>query len=173
MIFKFRLISDEAEGFFRDIEISGKQSFDELSQAILACTRYQPGEMSSFFLTAENWEKELEITQIDMGCEECLCMKGTTISQTGMKPGQKLLYVFDQLNERMFFMECVDQHPPKEDIVYPVCVNAAGKPPPQHVEGVDLNTIPPDVDDYSDDFANDDFDDLRDDYEGYDDEYGF
>jgi hypothetical protein len=169
MIFKFRLISDEAEGFFRDIEISADQSYEELSQAILDCAHFQPGEMNSFFLTGDNWEKQQEITQMDMGCEGCLTMKDTAIGRSGMKPGQKLLYVFDQLNERMFFMECVNQKPDTEGADYPVCVNAAGKPPPQHVEGNGLNNIRPDMDS-PEGFSADDFDDLRDDF---DDEYDF
>ena len=66
MVFRFLMLSDEVEDFKREIQIDADATFFDLHKAILASTGFQDGEMTSFFLCDDNWEKEQEITLTEM-----------------------------------------------------------------------------------------------------------
>lgn len=64
--------------------------------------------MTSFFLCDDDWEKEKEITleEMDNSPEiDSWVMKDTTLSELIEDEKQKLLYVFDYMTERCFFIE--------------------------------------------------------------------
>lgn len=108
MIYKFRLLSDEVEDFRRDIEIDSDASFLDLHKAILSSVNYPDDQMTSFFICNDNWIKEVEITLEDMGSrsdEDNYVMADTVISDLIEEEKQHLMYVFDPLADRVFFME--------------------------------------------------------------------
>ena len=112
MVYKFRIISDEVDDFLREIKIDSEASFLDLHEAILKCTGYKDDQMASFFICDEDWEKEIEITLEDMGSgsseEDTFVMKETPLSELLQDEKQKLIYVFDPINERVFFMELAE-----------------------------------------------------------------
>jgi hypothetical protein len=64
--------------------------------------------MTSFFICDDDWEKDQEITLEDMGSsseEDSYIMRETRLSDLVEDEKQKLLYVFDPLAERVFFIE--------------------------------------------------------------------
>ena len=63
MIYRFTLISDEAEGFMREIQIDPDATFFDFHQAILKSVNFKDNQMTSFFICDEDWEKEKEITR--------------------------------------------------------------------------------------------------------------
>ncbi|MBO7302313.1 MAG: hypothetical protein J6U58_06355 [Bacteroidaceae bacterium] len=108
MVYKFRLLSDEVEDFRRDIEIDSDATFLELNKAILESVNYPDDQMTSFFICTNNWIKEVEITREDMGGmseDENYIMAETVIGDLIEEEKQKLMYVFDPLGDRAFFME--------------------------------------------------------------------
>ena len=108
MIYKFRLLSDEVEDFRRDIEIDSDATFIELHNAILQSVNYPDDQMTSFFICNDRWIKEIEITREDMGSmseEDNYIMADTVIGDLVEEEKQKLLYVFDPLGDRVFYME--------------------------------------------------------------------
>jgi hypothetical protein len=66
MVYKFRILSDEVDDFVREIAIDADATFLDLNNAILESTGYSASEMTSFFLCNDDWEKETEITLIEM-----------------------------------------------------------------------------------------------------------
>ncbi|MEN9640552.1 MAG: hypothetical protein RLZZ262_2421, partial [Bacteroidota bacterium] len=74
-IFKFRVIIDTEEDVFRDIEIETDASFEDLHRSILDGFDFEEGEMASFYMSNEQWEKGLEIALMDMGEKAALNMK--------------------------------------------------------------------------------------------------
>lgn len=48
MVYKFRIISDEVDGFFREIKIDSDASFYDLHEAILKSVGYKDDQMTSF-----------------------------------------------------------------------------------------------------------------------------
>ena len=67
MVYRFKLVSDEASNFAREIEIDAESSFLLLRNAILDSVGYTKDDMDSFFLCDEDWNKQEEITLEDMG----------------------------------------------------------------------------------------------------------
>lgn len=111
MIFRFLLLSDEVDNFKREIQIDADSSFLDLHNAIIKSVDYKDGEMTSFFICDDNWEKEKEITLVEMDTssdEDSYVMEDCTLNDFMEDEGQKLMYVFDYMTERAFFMDLVE-----------------------------------------------------------------
>lgn len=134
MILLFRIISDEDPAFVRDVVIDASDTFLDLHQTLQDDLGYDPSQLASFFITNEMWEKEQEITLIDMmqDPERSIPTMGeVTLGEHMREENQRMIYVFDFFSERAFFMELVetaDETSPKST---PFIANAKGDPPPQ------------------------------------------
>ena len=104
MVYKFRIISDEVDDFLREIKIDSDASFYDLE---------------------------------DMGTgsseEDTFVMKDTRLSELLEDEKQKLIYVFDPLTERVFFIELAEIITGK-DLQHAVCSRKEGNPPQQTVD---------------------------------------
>ncbi|MCM1111550.1 MAG: hypothetical protein NC336_10100 [Clostridium sp.] len=136
MIYRFRLVSDEVDNFKREIEIDADSTFLDLRNAINAAVEYEPEPMCSFFICEDGWEKGREITLEDMGADasqDVYLMDETVISDMVEDEGQRLIFVFDYMTERAFFIELKESRP-GEFLPAPVCVASRGKAPQQQVD---------------------------------------
>lgn len=137
MVYKFRIISDEADDFLREIKIDSEASFFDLHEAILKSTGYKDDQMTSFFICDDDWEKEIEITLEDMGNgsseEDTFVMKDTKLNELIEDEKQKLIYVFDPLAERVFFIELSEIITGK-DLQHATCSRKEGNPPQQTID---------------------------------------
>ena len=66
MRFRIKFISDEVEGFLREVEINDDATFLDLSQAVLRACDYPDDQMTSFFLCNDEWERGVQVTREDM-----------------------------------------------------------------------------------------------------------
>lgn len=133
MVFNFRIVSDEVENFRREINIDADATFLDLRNAICDSVGYNKNEMSSFFLCDDNWEKEKEITLEDMGSdsdEDVYLMEDSVLGDFIEDEGQHLLFVFDYMTDRAFFIK-MKQIMPGKTLKDPVCTISMGTPPPQ------------------------------------------
>lgn len=134
MVLKFRLISNEQDDFIRDIETLDDQTFFHLHEAIQDNLHFDKSQIASFFICNQKWEKEQEITLFELSEEEAakvLVMDNTKIGDYMQGTHDKMLYVYDVFNERLFFTELVEilkQDPSK---AYPRCSFEKGQPPQQ------------------------------------------
>ncbi len=129
-------MSDEATNFAREIEIDSDSSFLQLRNAILDSVEYSKDDMDSFFLCDEDWQRQEEITLEDMGSSsdrDIWIMEETPIGELVEDEGQKLVFVFDYLTERSFFME-LKEIIPGRSLSDPVCTLKKGKAPAQKVD---------------------------------------
>ena len=160
MIYKFLLLSDEVDNFKREIQISSQATFLEFHNEILKATGYDENQLYTFFICGDDWSKQTEVTLIEMDTsseEDSYVMDVTLLEELIEDERQKLLYVFDQLSERVFFIELHEIITGK-DLKSPVCSKSVGEPPKQNVD-FDLiaNDITTDLDEnfYGDDAYND------------------
>ena len=133
MIFRFILLSDEVDDFMREIHIDSEATFLELNDIILDSVGYTKDQMTSFFICNDYWEREQEITLIEMDTSseyDNLIMSETKLEEFISDEGQKLMFVFDYLNERAFFMELQEIIPGKE-LKKAICKVAKGSAPEQ------------------------------------------
>ena len=136
MVYRFTIISDEVEDFMREIQIDSEATFFDLHIAILKSVKYPDDQMTAFFLCSDKWERETEVALEDIGTssdEDCWVMSETKLDELLEDEKQKLLYVFDPLNERVFFMELTEIIP-GEDLADPICSYKQGNPPAQIVD---------------------------------------
>jgi hypothetical protein len=132
-LFKFRVIMDTEQDVFRDIEVETESNFDTLHKAVLDAFDFEQGEMASFYLSDEEWSKGLEISLMDMGGvdEDSLSMSTTILSDMVMKPGDKILYVYDFMRMWIFYIELVEVKKDKPSTIYPRVALAFGDAPSQ------------------------------------------
>lgn len=136
MIFKFRIVSDEVDNFKREIQIDATATFLDLKKVICESVGYDKVQLSSFFLCDRNWEKEREITYEDMGVEadrDVWLMDESVLGDFIEDEGQKLLYVFDYLTDRAFFIEMTEMTLGKS-LKDPVVSLSLGQAPPENVD---------------------------------------
>ena len=136
MIYRFTIISDEVDDFVREIQIDPEATFFDLHEAILKAANYTNDQMTSFFICDDDWEKEKEITleEMDNNPEmDSWIMKETRLNELIKKKKKKLLYVFDYMTERCFFIELSEIITGKE-IKGAKCTKKSGEAPKQTVD---------------------------------------
>jgi len=143
-VYRFRLLFEEQEDFLRDIEIKPGQTFKDFHDIILQSSDIEGNELASFFICDPRWNKQREITLIDMGVKipdtdfdsddekpvkvpiPVMIMEDVKIREVIDDPHQRILFEYNFLNPRTFFIELmkiVDGDPKK---VYPACVKKEG-----------------------------------------------
>lgn len=136
MIYLFRVVSDEVDNFKREIKIDADATFLELKNAICDSVGYDKNQICSIFLCEDNWEKTREITMEDMGSDssqDVYLMDETILSDYVEDEGQRLIYTFDYLTERSFFMELKEIITGK-NLKDPLCTLSKGNPPAQNID---------------------------------------
>ena len=124
MIYRLLMLSDENDYFKRELQIDSEATFLELNDFILDAVGYAHDELTTFHICDEAWQKEQEVTMMDMGMGseyDSYLMESTALEELLDHKGQHLFFVFDMLSERGFFIELVEMIPG----------NAEGKAPQQ------------------------------------------
>lgn len=171
MLYRLIMLSDENDEFRRDIKINTDATFFDLHNAILDACGYTHDQLGSFFTCDNNWNKKEEITLIPMECDSAIdnyVMDETALDVLIDDEGQKLVYEFDMLAERYFYLQ-VAEIITRQYLEQPEVCKSMGKAPEQvlPVEVVETKPKAPakgkqNKEDYSleEDEDNDSFDDL-------------
>jgi hypothetical protein len=135
--YKFRLLFDEVEDFVRDFEILAEQTFKDFHEVILESVNgLDKNELASFYICDRRWEKQMEITLLDMHDDEetdaasvlpKAAMSKAVLSDFIDDPHQRLIYEYDFLNIKTFYIELLkafESNPAKK---YPACTFSSGK----------------------------------------------
>lgn len=156
MIYRFILISDEAEGFMREIKIDANDNFFSLHQAILNACGYNNDDLTFFTICENGWEKLQDITIEDLGEsseQDSYVMDKTRLSEFLQDEKQHLLYTFDTLADRKFFIELSEIT--KGHLQLPEISRSIGDPPVQHLDFNEVMQRNPVINE-SDDFIDED-----------------
>ncbi|MDE6402370.1 MAG: hypothetical protein K2K86_01005 [Muribaculaceae bacterium] len=136
MVFNFRIVSDEVDNFKREIQIDSEMTFLDLKNIICESVGYDKNAMSSFFLCDNNWEKEREITFEDMGSDadqDVYLMDESILSDFIEDEGQRLMFTFDYMTDRSFYIEMKEMITGKS-LKDPLCTLSRGTAPSQTVD---------------------------------------
>ena len=170
MVFRFLLLSDEVEDFKREIQIDADSTFLDLHKAIIKSVDYKDGEMSSFFICTDDWEKQQEITLVEIDTssdEDSYVMESTILNDLLEEEHQKLMYVFDYMTERAFFMELREIMTGK-NLDEAVCTKSTGEAPQQFVDFSTLETTVASIDTGENFYGDEGYDLDELDAEGFD-----
>ena len=159
MIYRFNIISDEVDNFLREIQIDPDATFLDFHKAILASVGYKEGELASFFVCDDEWNKDIEVTLEEMDTDsdtDSYIMADTRISKlVDEDTYQKLIYVFDYMTERCFFIKLAEVIPGKH-LDKAVCTKQRGDAPQQAVDFEEMEKkLTADTDDMGEDFYGD------------------
>jgi hypothetical protein len=166
-ILTFRILSPENPKFIRDIDVPDEKRFYDLHMGIQAACNYDYSQMTSFYMSNQDWEKLEEISMMPMeeDTEEApLNMKNTLLKDKLEAKGQRLLYLFDFFSVRMMFIELVNirqMGPEEAKLNYPRVIASAGEAPPQLVvDDFDADIDLDEPDDYDEPESFENIDDL-------------
>lgn len=144
MTYRIKLVSDEVNNFYRVIEIDSDATFMELRSAILDSVGFSHDYIDSFAICNDDWEPGDEVTLEDTGFgssdRDTYLMDNTRLSELIEDEGQKFCFIFDNLNERAFFMEL-------KEISFgggldaPRCTASHGNPPEQEKLMLDIPEV--------------------------------
>lgn len=182
-ILKIRVVLDHEDEVFRDIELEHKGSMEDLHECILAAFDISNDQMASFYVSDEQWNKGDEIALMDMGTSENpVALMSETQMVEQLEERSRLLYVYDFLNLRIFYVEVLSLNDAESGAEYPRVTLELGELPKVEdpfsleslMEGVDLTESRDNVKVDNDPFADDDVDawdegggmENLDDYEG-------
>lgn len=168
MIYKITLLNDEVDNFKRVYECDPEATFFDLHKAILASVKYPDDQMTSFFMCNDRWEKEQEVTLMEMGNSfeyDNMVMADTRLNELLREPKKKLIYVFDPMFERYFFGELTAIMPGQKDGVE--CTEQKGKAPKQLESEDILNVKTDNIDIDADFYGSDEYDTDELDPEGF------
>ena len=108
MVFKFKVLSDKIEDFILHIEADARNTFFELHEAIQDECKFDPSELCTFFLADEEWDKGTEIlmfNNIRTKSSSPFTMKNTLLGDFLREKEDKLIYVFDVINQKSLYIE--------------------------------------------------------------------
>ena len=143
--YRFRMLMDDQEDFLRDFDILSSQTFLDFHNLIMESVELQGNELASFFVCDRTWRKKKEITLINMKDDfqddeedddvrtprksriPVHEMDKVKIKDIIDDPHQRLLYEYDFLNPKTFFVELTKIVEADKAKTYPVCIKSTGK----------------------------------------------
>lgn len=142
LAYRFRLLYDEQEDFLRDYEVKPGNTFKDFHAVIIDSIGLEANELASFFICDPNWNKQREITLIDMGMTSAdamndedenvaapmpiSIMEDVKIREAIEDPHQRILFEYNFLNTKTFFIELTKIFESDPARQYPVCVRSEG-----------------------------------------------
>lgn len=169
MIYRFRVILDDKDDVFRDIEVKADVTAEDFHNSIVQAFGFDGGEMASFYVSDEEWNQGDEIALFDMseGGDSVRIMNETSLDDIITKDKRRLIYVYDFFSMWTFLVELAEIAEPVESTSYPNLMYSHGvlpDSPPEKVFEAEKDEQDDDVDfnDYNDleDNSFDNYDDL-------------
>jgi hypothetical protein len=168
MIYRFRVILDDKDDVFRDIEIKADATAEDFHNSIVQAFGFEGGEMASFYISDDEWSQGEEVALFDMneGGNDLRIMNETSLDDIITEHDRRLIYVYDFFNMWTFLVELAEIAEPIDNTSYPNLMYSHGVLPDSPPEKV----FEAEKDDQNEINEFDDFNDLEEDsYDNYDD----
>ena len=122
IVFKYRMLSDESDNFVRDFEVYPDMTLTEFHQFLCRALRYDD-DMVSIFKSDAEWRPVEEFSQLDMGGDMMggapRTMDSVRLMEVTNDFHDRMIYTFDMLNNRSYYIELIDMQRPAEGLSYP------------------------------------------------------
>ena len=142
LVYKFRILLEEDDHFFREIEILPTHTFAQFHLIMQECCGFSNDEMASFYICDSKWNKLQELTLFDMSDTEAededeekpstpppMMMEKVQIRKCISDPHQRMMYVYDFLKMWTFYIELYKITDQVNGVSYPRCVKCTGNIP--------------------------------------------
>ena len=134
IVFKYRMLSDESDHFVRDFEVYPDITLSQFSDFVLEALHYEPC-MVSIFKADEEWRPIEEFSEIDLGDDlpgAPRAMDKVRLMDVTSDFHERIIYTFDMLNNRSYYIELLDMQRPNSDLEYPRLAFAHAPTPDQY-----------------------------------------
>ena len=130
-IYKFRVLLEDEDNVYRDIEVKPSHSVWEFHQAIKMAFAFLDEPEAEFFISDNNWHELDSIAKVPEGQVD---MKANPVLDKPMTnyvddPHQRFIYKLFTYRNFTFFIELVKILPDDPKAAYPRCVKVMGEPP--------------------------------------------
>ncbi len=133
-IFRFRMLSDENDNFLREYDVPKEMNLRDFHYFLSHDLHYATDQMASFFLSDGTWEKGCEFTLEEMGLPQGagpMAMADVTLDRIIRQRKDRLIWVFDPLNDRACYLELIEESPAETGVRYPRTAVSQGNAPDQ------------------------------------------
>lgn len=148
-VYRFRVIIEDNDDVYRDIDIKAAQTFEDLHNTIQEAFKFDNKHAAAFFVSDDYWRKHLEITlrkedlpltdeEIRLKVEPKKLMSEAKIARHIETPHQRFVYVFDENVQWTFLLEMMKITNEEPKAKYPLISKSIGTPPKQYKQ---LNII--------------------------------
>jgi len=167
--YRFRILAEEQDDFIRDIEVLANQTFEELHHYLVSLFEFDGKELASFSICNGKWHRISEITLIDMQADDrqdpdededspnagkqklkTFLMSASKIRDFIEDPHQRIIYEYDFLRQRTFFLELSKILTAEDGLRYPRCIKSEGNLP----KAIVAQVVPGDIDEEDMDLVN-------------------
>ena len=189
--YKFKVFYDEVEDFVRDVDVLANSNFEDFHLFLYQCLGLQGNEFAAFSICDQKWNKQKEITLMDTSEDEEMAeapeyddedsfstksqlprfvMKDSILKDFITDPHQHILYEYDFIDPKTFYIEFQKVAQTEKPDEFPRCTFQKGTLPTR----INPKNMPqPDVDEAS--LLLDELEDVDDDFndgfnDGYDEE---
>jgi hypothetical protein len=147
-IYRFRVVFEEYDDVYRDIEIKSSQTFVDFHEAIQKAINFDNKHAASFFVSDAYWRKGTEITLLEEDLEDGVkLMSKTKIVTCVEDPHQHFVYVYDKVATWSFNIELIKIIKEETGGNFPNVVKSMGTAPKQYKTqtAVKDENLPPEV----------------------------
>jgi hypothetical protein len=145
-LLRFRVLWEEDDLVYRDIEIKNGQTFLEFHKAILQSYEFDGKHAASFFESNDRWTRGREINSevlVNKKDAPALSMMRTPVSALVSNPDQKFIYEYGSPKKWLFHVELIgvvkDEDPKR---TYPYILRKEGIGPAQYgIKGVNPDKL--------------------------------
>jgi len=140
MVYRFRVVFEDYDEVYRDIDIKSAQTFYDFHSIILSSIGFEDNCEASFFISDDMWRKGDEIA-LNPPAEETgkkpgkkvappkYTMKKCKLAALIDDPHQKFIYVHDPATSWTFMIELKTIVPDNAKEKYPICSKSVGTAP--------------------------------------------
>ena len=135
-IYKFRVMYEEDDAIFRDIEIKPSQSLIDFESVIVSSYNLPVSANGKFFKSNDNWQKLKQLNMAPVQAEEkkgkakAKAMNVPVLVAYLDDPHQKFIYEYHGSQEFVFLIELISLNgSEKATVIYPACVRQQGPVP--------------------------------------------
>ena len=149
--YKFRVYFDEVEDFVRDVEILANDNFESFHKLLYDCIGLKGNEFADFSICDPKWNKQKEITLMDTSDDEVydepeydeddqystkshiptFVMCESLLKDFISDPHQHIMYEYDFMNPKVFYIELQKVLQTDEPSLFPRCTYKAMELPVQ------------------------------------------
>ena len=107
MIYHFKIVTQESKNFQLEVELNGEHTFFDFHSIIQKSLGYESHQLASFFISNKRWRKLHEVSMLDLGVNGPAydIMQKTKLKELIYEKGEKIIYTFDFINDRSFYIE--------------------------------------------------------------------